>query len=64
MSVSSAITINRPQQEIAARLPEADPPLSDDDAEVSYAQAPGDRAPRCGCCYPTARADWARRSPP
>ena len=43
MSVSSAITINRPQQEIAAGLPQADPPLSDEDAEISYASAPGDR---------------------
>ena len=43
MSASSAITINQTQQEIAARLPRADPPLSDDDAEISYAPAPGDR---------------------
>jgi len=43
MSASSAITINRPQAEIAARLSQADPPLSDEDAEISYAPAPGDR---------------------
>ena len=43
MSASSAITINKTQQEIAAQLPQADPPLSDEDAQVSYAPAPGDR---------------------
>jgi uncharacterized membrane protein len=43
MSASSAITINRPQAEIAARLSQADPPLSDEDAEISYTPAPGDR---------------------
>ena len=43
MSASSAITINRPQAEIAARLGQADPPLSDEDAEISYTSAPGDR---------------------
>ncbi|HZN81343.1 MAG TPA: hypothetical protein VFC01_16880 [Mycobacterium sp.] len=45
MSASSAITINQTQQDIAARLPQADPPLSDDDAdaEIVYAPAPGDR---------------------
>jgi uncharacterized membrane protein len=43
MSVFSAITINRPQEEIAARLAQADPPLSDEDTEVSFTAAPGDR---------------------
>ena len=43
MSVSSAITINRPQQETAARLAEAAPPLSGADTEVSFTPAPGDR---------------------
>jgi hypothetical protein len=43
MSVSSAITINQTQQEIEARLPQGDPPLSDDDAQVSFTPAPGDR---------------------
>jgi uncharacterized membrane protein len=43
MSVFSAITINRPQEEIAARLAQADPPLSEEDTEVSFAPAPGER---------------------
>jgi uncharacterized membrane protein len=54
MSVSSAITINQTQQEIAGRLPQADPPLSDDDAEISYAPAPGDRGTEVRVLLPNA----------
>lgn len=43
MAASSAITINRSQEEIAARLSRADPPLTDAEAEVSYTLAPGGR---------------------
>ena len=54
MSVSSAITINETQQEIAARLPQGDPPLSDDDAQVSFAPAPGDRGTEVRVVLPDA----------
>jgi uncharacterized membrane protein len=54
MSVSSAITINRPQQDIAARLGESEPPLSEEDAEVSYADAPGDRGTEVRVLLPNA----------
>jgi uncharacterized membrane protein len=43
MAASSATTINRSQEEIMARLPEAEPPLSDDSAKIFYAPAPGNR---------------------
>jgi uncharacterized membrane protein len=43
MTASSATTINRSQEEIIARLPEAEPPLSDDAAQVSLTPAPGNR---------------------
>jgi uncharacterized membrane protein len=43
MSARSAITINRSQEEIAARWAEAEPPLSDEETEVSYTPAPGGR---------------------
>jgi uncharacterized membrane protein len=43
MSASSAITINRSEQEIASQLAQADPPLSGDDVQIAYAPAPGDR---------------------
>jgi uncharacterized membrane protein len=43
MSVKSAITVNRSQEEIAARWGEAEPPLSDEEVEVSYTPAPGER---------------------
>jgi uncharacterized membrane protein len=43
MTASSATTINRSQEEIMARLPEAERPLSDDLAQISYAPAPGNR---------------------
>ena len=43
MSAASAVTINRSQDEIMARLPEAEPPLSDEAARVSFAPAPGNR---------------------
>jgi len=43
MAASSAVTINRPQEEIVRRLAEAEPPLTDEETRVSYAPAPGDR---------------------
>jgi len=43
MTASSAVTINCSQEEIVRRLPEAEPPLSDDAAQLSYAPAPGNR---------------------
>ena len=43
MSASSAITINRSEQEIASQLAQADPPLSGEDVQIAYAPAPGDR---------------------
>jgi hypothetical protein len=43
MTVSSAITMNRPQEEIAALWGQAEPPLSDEETEVSYTPAPGYR---------------------
>jgi uncharacterized membrane protein len=43
MTASSAVTINRSQEEIIARLAEAEPPLSDEAAQISYAAAPGNR---------------------
>jgi hypothetical protein len=63
MSASSAITIKQTQQEIAARLSQADPPLSDDDAQVSYAPPQGTAAPKCGCCCPVRLRAWGRRWP-
>src|SRR5215210_7790623 len=54
MRVLSAITINQPQEEIAARLGEPEPPLSDPDAEVSYAPAPGDRGTEVRVLLPNA----------
>jgi hypothetical protein len=41
MVASSAVTINRSQEEILTRLAEAEPPLSDAVAQISYAPAPG-----------------------
>lgn len=43
MTASSAVTINCSQEEIVRRLPEAEPPLSDGAAQLSYAPAPGNR---------------------
>ena len=43
MSASSAITINRSEQEIVSQLAQADPPLSGDDVQIAYAPAPGNR---------------------
>ena len=43
MTASSAVTINCSQEEIVGRLTEAEPPLSDDAAQLSYAPAPGNR---------------------
>jgi uncharacterized membrane protein len=43
MNAFSAVTINCSEEEIVARLPEAESPLSDDAAQVSLAQAPGNR---------------------
>jgi uncharacterized membrane protein len=54
MSASSAITIRQSQQEIALRLPQADPPLSDDDAQVTYTPAPGDRGTEVRVLLPDA----------
>jgi uncharacterized membrane protein len=54
MSASSAITIRQTQHEIAARSPQADPPLSDEDAQVSYAPAPGDRGTEVRVLLPNA----------
>ena len=54
MSASSAITIRQSQQELALRLPQADPPLSDDDAQVTYTPAPGDRGTEVRVLLPDA----------
>ena len=43
MKAKSAVTINRPLDEVSSRWPEAESPLTDEAAEVSYAPAPGDR---------------------
>jgi hypothetical protein len=43
VSAFSAVTISRSQDEIAARVAQAEPPLSDEGAEISYATAPGGR---------------------
>lgn len=43
MTASSAVTINADQDEIARRLTEAEPPLTEAGTRVSYAPAPGDR---------------------
>ena len=43
MNASSAITINRPEQDIVNLLSQADPPLSGDEVEVGYTPAPGGR---------------------
>ncbi len=43
MGPKSAVTIYLSQEEIASRLAEADPPLTDDKAEISYSPAPGNR---------------------
>jgi uncharacterized membrane protein len=43
MGASSAITINRSEEEITSRLREAEPPLTDEAAKISYGPAPGDR---------------------
>ena len=61
MSVSSAITINRPQQEIAARWAEADPPLSEADTEVSFTPAPGDRGTEVRALLPKAPGGWGEK---
>ncbi len=41
MSASSAVTINRPVAEVKAILDGADPPVFDDEVQVSFADAPG-----------------------
>jgi uncharacterized membrane protein len=43
MAASSAVTINRSEQEITSQLSQADPLLTNDDVRISYAPAPGDR---------------------
>jgi uncharacterized membrane protein len=43
MKVRAAVTINRSEEEITSRLVQAESPLSDDDAQISYAPAPGGR---------------------
>jgi len=43
MSSFSAVTIRKPEAEIAGRLAEADLPLSGPEAQIAYAVAPGDR---------------------
>ena len=43
MSVRAAVTINREEADVRSLWPEAEAPLSSQDAEVSYAPAPGGR---------------------
>jgi uncharacterized membrane protein len=43
MAASSAVTINRSEQEITSRVSEADPLLTGEDARISYDPAPGNR---------------------
>ena len=43
MAASSAVTINRSEQEITSQLSQADPLLTSDDVRISYGPAPGDR---------------------
>lgn len=43
MTTQSAVTINRSQDEVVRRLSEAEAPLSDENAQISYAAAPGNR---------------------
>ena len=43
MAASSAVTINRSEQEITSQLSQADPLLTSDDVGISYAPAPGNR---------------------
>jgi hypothetical protein len=43
MGASSAVTINRSEQEITSQLSEADPLLSAENVRISYGPAPGDR---------------------
>jgi uncharacterized membrane protein len=43
MTASSAVTINRSEQEITSQLSQADPLLTSDDVRISYGPAPGDR---------------------
>ena len=61
MSVSSAITIRQTQQEIAMRLPQADPPLSDDDAQISYTPAPGDRGTEVRVVLPNSPGGFGQK---
>ena len=61
MSASSAITINKSQEEIAARLRQADPPLSGEDAQVSFAPAPGDRGTEVRVVLPDAPEGLGRK---
>jgi uncharacterized membrane protein len=43
MAASSAVTINRSEQEITSQLSQADPLLASDDVRISYGPAPGNR---------------------
>jgi hypothetical protein len=43
MVFKAAVTIRRDEAEIRSRLPEADPPLSSEEASVTFAPAPGGR---------------------
>jgi uncharacterized membrane protein len=43
MNASTAVTINRPENEIVGRLAEAESPLAEKSAHASYTAAPGDR---------------------
>ena len=43
MAASSAVTINRSEQEITSQLSQADPLLTSDGVRITYGPAPGDR---------------------
>ena len=43
MNASSAVTISRAAEDVIALIGQAEPPLSDEDAEVLYDAAPGGR---------------------
>ena len=64
MAASSAVTINRSEQEITSRLSEADPLLTGEDARISYGPAPETEGLKSGWCWKPAclAARSARRS--
>lgn len=43
MGAAAAVTINWSQEEIERLLPQAEPPLTDEGTQISYAAAPGGR---------------------